>query len=208
MTAGVDGKRYDRAYFDKWYRHPRHRVKSPAELARQAAFVLRTAEFVLGRPVRTALDVGCGEGQWRGALRTHRPRLHYDGVDPSAYAVARYGTRRGLQLGGIDQLDTLPLRDTYDLVVCCGMLNYLDADTLARGLRQVARRTGGVAYLELFTSDDAFEGDTHWPAPRPARWYRDVMARAGLCAIGMQCYVSEAARDRVSALERVDGGAR
>jgi hypothetical protein len=70
-------------------------------------------------------------------------------------------------------------------------------------VQQVARRTGGVAYLELFTSEDAFEGDTDWPAPRTARWYREVMGRAGLCAIGMQCYVSEAARDRVSALERL-----
>lgn len=198
-----DAKQYDKAYFDKWYRHPRHRVKSSAELARQAAFVLRTAEFVLGRPVRSVLDVGCGEGQWRAALRAHRPALHYDGVDPSAYAVKRYGRTRSLLLGGIEDLDALPLRPSYDLVVSCGMLNYLAPDVLTRGVQQVARRTGGVAYLELFTSEDAFEGDTDWPAPRTARWYRDVMRRAGLCAIGMQCYVSEAARDRVSALERL-----
>lgn len=178
-------------------------MKSPAELARQAAFVLRTAEFVLGRPVRSVLDVGCGEGQWRAALRTHRPALHYDGVDPSAYAVARYGRKRRLLLGGIEDLDALPLRPAYDLVVSCGMLNYLEPAVLKRGLHQVARRTGGVAYLELFTSDDAFEGDTNWPAPRPARWYREVMTRAGLCAIGMQLYVTDAAGARVSALERI-----
>ncbi len=196
-------KQYDKAYFDKWYRHPQHRVKSPAELARQAAFVLRTAEFVLGRPVRSVLDVGCGEGQWRAALRAHRPRVHYDGVDPSEYAVQRYGRKRSLLLGGIEDLDALPLRDSYDLVVSCGMLNYLESDVLQRGLHHVARRTGGVAYLELFTSDDAFEGDTNWPTPRSARWYREAMTRAGLCAIGMQCYVTDTARERVSALERI-----
>jgi SAM-dependent methyltransferase len=178
-------------------------VKSPAELARQAAFVLRTAEFVLGRPVRSVLDVGCGEGQWRAALRAHRPALHYDGVDPSEYAVQRYGRQRGLHLGGIEDLDSLPLRPTYDLVVSCGMLNYLEPAVLERGVRQVARRTGGVAYLELFTSEDAFEGDTNWPAPRTSQWYREVMRGAGLCAIGMQCYVSDAAKARVSALERL-----
>jgi SAM-dependent methyltransferase len=200
-------KAYDEAYFDKWYRHPRHRVKSAAELARQAACVLRTAEFVLGRPVRTVLDVGCGEGQWRAALRRHRPSVHYDGVDPSEYAVARHGARRRLQLGGIESLDTLALRDAYDLVICCGMLNYLDAVALTRGVAQVARRTGGVAYLELFAREDAFEGDTDWPAPKPARWYRDVMQEAGLLAIGMQCYVTQAARDRVSALEHIETSA-
>jgi SAM-dependent methyltransferase len=197
-------KAYDQAYFDKWYRHPRHRVKSPAELARQAAFVLATAEFVLGRPVRTVLDVGCGEGQWRAVLRRQRPRLQYDGVDPSEYAVARFGRRRGLHLGGIEELAALPLRDAYDLVVCCGMLNYLDAPALRRGLVQVAARTGGMAYLELFTSEDAFEGDTEWPAPRPARWYRQAMQQAGLWSVGMQCYVATASRDRVSALERLE----
>lgn len=177
-------------------------MKSPAELARQVAFVLGTAEFVLGRPVRTVLDVGCGEGQWRAALRKHRPRLMYDGVDPSTYAVARYGATRHLRLGGIEDLDTLPLRDAYDLVVCCGMLNYLERPALERGVRQVARRTGGVAYLELFTREDAFEGDTDWPAPQSAPWYRNLMQQAGLWPIGMQCYVPSASKDRVSALER------
>lgn len=165
--------------------------------------MLRTTEFVLGHPVRSVLDVGCGEGQWRAALRQHRPKVHYDGVDPSEYAVTRYGRARRLQLGGIDELDRLPLREQYDLVVCCGMLNYLAAPVLQRGVAQVARRTGGVAYLELFTQEDAFEGDTNWPAPRAATWYRGVMRRAGLWPVGMQCYVASASRERVSALERL-----
>lgn len=202
-TPSVSAKQYDKAYFDKWYRHPQHRVKSPVELARQVAFVLSTAEFVLGRPVRSVLDVGCGEGQWRDALRAHRPRLHYAGVDPSAYAVERYGRVRNIRLGGIESLDALPLRAQYDLVVCCGMLNYLTPAQLTRGVAQVARRAGGVAYLELFTREDAFEGDTDWPAPKPATWYRGVMQKAGLWPIGMQCYVTREAASHVSALERL-----
>ena len=173
------------------------------ELARQVAFVLSSAEFVLGRPVRSVLDVGCGEGQWRDALRVHRPRLHYAGVDPSAYAVERYGRARNIRLGGIESLDALPLRAQYDLVVCCGMLNYLTPAQLTRGVAQVARRTGGMAYLELFTSEDAFEGDTDWPAPKPAAWYRGRMRTAGLWPIGMQCYVTRDAASHVSALERL-----
>jgi len=194
---------YDQAYFDKWYRHPQHRVKSAAELRRQVEFVLRLAEWVLGRPVRTVLDVGCGEGNWQPVLRQLRPRVHYDGVDPSEYAVERFGGRRGLQLGGIDDLDRLPLREAYDLVVCCGMLNYLPTDILTRGLAQVAHRTGGVAYLELFTSSDRFEGDTSWTAPKSAAWYRRVIQAAGFQAIGMHGYIPTGQRERVSALERL-----
>jgi SAM-dependent methyltransferase len=196
-------RQYDRAYFDKWYRHPQHRVKTAAELARQSAFVRATAEWVLGRPLRTVLDVGCGEGQWGPALKAHRPRLSYTGVDPSEYAVARYGARRNLLLGGITQLDTLPLAPHYDLVVCCGMLNYLPPAVLIDGVAQVARRTGGVAYLELFTKDDAFEGDTDWPPPRSASWYRGVLAEAGFVPIGLQCYVTAREAERVSSLERL-----
>lgn len=161
------------------------------------------AEWVLGRPVRSVLDVGCGEGQWRPQLARLRPLVHYDGVDPSAYAVTRYGARRGLQLGGIEDLDALPLRPQYDLVVCCGMLNYLSSRTLRRGLVQLSRRTGGVAYLELFTRTDAFEGDTNWPRPQAAAWYRRVIRNAGLHSIGMHGYVPMAQRDRVSTLERL-----
>jgi len=199
----ASGTRYDREYFDKWYRHPQHRVKSRAELMRQVHFVLSTAEFVLGRPVRSVLDVGCGEGQWLPALRRCRPQIVYDGVDPSAYAVKRYGARRHLQRGDIAALDALALREGYDLVVCCGMLNYLTALQLRAGIAQLARRVAGVAYLELFARQDHFEGDTDWPAPRSAAWYRSVMSSNGLVPIGMQCYVTDAGQHRVSTLERL-----
>ena len=134
-------ERYDAAYFDKWYRHPTHRVKTAAELARQVSFVLHTAEWVLGRRVRTVLDVGCGEGHWYPALRALRPRVAYQGVDPSAYAVRKFGARRHLQQGGIEDLGSLALREQYDLVVCCGMLNYLSIPQLTSGIAQVAQRT-------------------------------------------------------------------
>ena len=196
-------ERYDAAYFDKWYRHPTHRVKTAAELTRQVSFVLHAAEWVLGRRVRTVLDVGCGEGNWSPVLRALRPRVAYAGVDPSAYAVSKFGTRRNLQQGGIEDLSSLDLREQYDLVVCCGMLNYLSVAQLTCGIGQVAQRTGGMAYLELFTKDDHFEGDTDWPPPKSATWYRGLMQRAGLVPVGMQCYVAKAEQDRVSSLERL-----
>ena len=197
-----DGRRYDRAYFDKWYRHPTHRVKTPKELARQVNFVLHTAEWVLGRPVRTVLDVGCGEGNWQPVLKKLRPTIEYGGVDPSAYAVERFGGRRGLQQGSIEALDDLTLRADYDLVVCCGMLNYLSARQFRRGVAQMARRVGGVAYLELFAKGDAFEGDTDWPPLKSAQWYRGVLGGEGLRSIGMQCYVTDARQSLVARMER------
>jgi len=202
LGDSLSPRQYDRAYFDKWYRHPTHRVKSATELARQVQFVVHTAEWVLGRNVRTVLDVGCGEGNWQPVLKKLRPAIEYDGVDPSAYAVERFGARRGLQQGGIEELDGLELRNQYDLVVCCGMLNYLSAPQFRRGAVQVARRVGGVAYLEIFAKGDAFEGDTDWPPLKSAEWYRKVLSDSALLSVGMQCYVTKARQSTVARMER------
>ena len=203
-NSKADGhKQYDEAYFEKWYRSATHRVRTPAEFARQVDFVLHLAEWVLQRKVRSVLDVGCGEGQWGVALKRRRPRVQYTGVDPSAWAIARHGKKRGLLHGGITDLDALlPTRQTYDLVLCVGMLNYLDPATLRLGLRQVAKRSAGVAYLELFAQGDEYEGDTDWPRPRPAAWYRTAMQSAGFVPVGMQCYVAQSEADRLSLMER------
>ncbi len=204
MTAqSASDKHYDARYFEKWYRDPTNRVRTPAEFNRQVDFVLHLAEWILERPVARVLDVGCGEGQWGVALRRRRPKLTYVGVDPSSWAVTKHGTRRGVQLGSITDLDDVIAKDErFDLVLCVGMLNYLDATTLRTGLRQVARRTAGLAYLELFAKGDAYIGDTDWPSPKPAAWYKSTLQSAGFVPLGMQCYVTRAESDRLSALER------
>jgi tRNA G46 methylase TrmB len=84
-------KTYDRAYFDKWYRHPDHSVSSKRELARKVALAVAITEYYLARPIVNVLDVGCGEGVWRAPLSKLRPNVDYLGLDSSEYVVARYG---------------------------------------------------------------------------------------------------------------------
>ncbi len=88
---------YDKSYFDKWYRHPRHRVKSARDIERQLQFIVSATEYILERQVTSVLDVGAGEGNWSVALKKIRPRAKYYGVDPSEYAVKRYGTSRNIR---------------------------------------------------------------------------------------------------------------
>lgn len=194
-------KRYDEQYFDKWYRSTNSRVRSPAELRRLVTFVVATADYVLGRPIRTVLDVGAGEGNWLAELRRIRPSVSYQGVDPSEYAVARYGARRHLLLGDVASLDALPLADSYDLVVASGVLNYLGAAELRAGLVAMAGRAHGMLYLEMFTRSDDVTGDTAF-ARRPASWYRESLRRAGLTGLGMHCYVPNDLAWRLAELER------
>ena len=199
-------RRYDQEYFDKWYRNPRYRVKSPIELQRQVAFVIGVAEHVLARPVRTVLDVGCGEGNWRAPLVRMRPGIQYTGIDSSEYAVKRFGTRRNIRLGTIDSLDKMRLRQNYDLILCVGMLNYLEPPQLGAGLKHLHDRAGGLVYLELFTSaDSGVFGDTRGTRLRSPAWYRAHLRKAKFLCIGMHCFVPTWLREHTSAMERCGG---
>ena len=196
-------RQYDQRYFDKWYRNPRYRVKTAHELARQVAFVVGATEHMLGRTVRSVLDVGCGEGNWLAPLRRMRPRIQYTGIDRSEYAVKRFGASRNIRLGTIDSLDRLRLRERYDLVLCVGMLNYLDSTQLARGLGQVYDRAGGIAYLEIFTgADRGVFGDTMGAELRSPAWYRARLRAARFVSCGMHLYVPDWLRGQTSAMER------
>lgn len=195
-------ERYDRAYFDHWYRV--RGFGSPALLERRVAYALGAAEYLLDRPVRSVLDVGCGEGAWSVGLRRHRPRLRYVGVDPSTYAVGRFGRRRGLLLGGVGDLDELDLGDPFDLVVCVSVLPFLGDADVELGLAAIARRLGedGVAFLEIFTAEDVIEGDLEGFVARPAATYRRWLRTAGLTRVGVHLYVRADAVGGLATLER------
>src|SRR5215469_649057 len=128
-------KIYDRRYFDKWYRHPRHAVSSRNALRRKVSLALAVAEYYLGREVRNVLDVGCGEGVWRAPLKRLRPGIDYLGVDSSEYAIARYGRSRNLRLATFGQLAELRFERRFDLIVCSDVLHYVPSSELKRGLR-------------------------------------------------------------------------
>jgi SAM-dependent methyltransferase len=197
-------KRYDQEYFDRWYRDPRHRVNTPAGVRRKVRLVLGIAEALLERPVRSILDVGCGEAAWRSHFLDERPKAEYVGIDSSEYAVARFGRTRGIRTGTFGTLGQLGLTERFDVIVCCDVLQYIPAEELGPGLHAVAGLLAGVAYLEAFTSGDELEGDKrHWHHRTPD-WYRHAFRDAGLTAMGMHCYVGDALRGSTLALERAE----
>jgi SAM-dependent methyltransferase len=195
------GKRYDRDYFDRWYRGGR-RLEPPAALRRRVTLAVAIAERYLERPLASALDVGCGEGRWRAELRRLRPRLRYVGVEPSEYAVGRFGRRRGIVRGGWGDLGALRLDGPFDLVVCADVLHYLDDAELERGLPALVALTGGVAYLELLTAAEEVEGDLAALHVRPAAFYEQRFAGAGLTGVGCHAWLAPALAESPAALER------
>ena len=164
-------KQYDKAYFDRWYRGRKTRVSTHAEVRRKVSLAVTVAEYFLRRPIRTVLDIGCGEGAWFTHLRAVRPRISYTGFDSSDYAIKRFGKERNIRKAAFGDLPKLKL-GVYDLVVCSDVLHYVPEDEIRAGITPLAEATDGVAFLEVLTREDDVTGDLEAFIRRPAAWYR------------------------------------
>ena len=193
--------RYDKAYFDRWYRDPTTRVKSATAIKRKAALALSIAEYYLERSVKSILDVGCGEGNWLSPLRVLRPAVEYTGIDASPYVVERYGKKRGIRLGSFATLGMCDLRKCYDLIICSDTLFYLPLEELKNGLTFLASRTGGIAFLELYTGKDSVIGDFPAEKLESAAFYKQLLRRNGFLSVGSHCYLGPELSDHAMEME-------
>lgn len=194
-------KRYDRAYFDRWYRGRTPAVGARGVLRRKVAAAVAITEFVLDRELRSVLDVGCGEGRWQPELFEMRPNAAYLGIDSSEYAVERFGAARNLRTGSFGELELHDFDVPFDLVVCSDVLHYLERREILRGLPALVERVEGVAFLEVFTRADEIEGDMVGFHRRATAAYRRMFANAGLVPIGLQFYVPDWRVEDLDALE-------
>ncbi len=191
-------ERFDAAYYRRHYRS-RDRVHTARELARLASGVCGLAGW-LGLDLASVLDVGAGTGGWGRWLRRHRPTVRYRSVDVSAHACRTWGHERR-------DISRWRARGRFDLVICQGVLPYLDDRAAARAVANLAAMTGGLLYLEAITRRDlatAVDRERTDVAVRgrTGAWYRRLLARhfvqvgAGLWAsrrAGLVLYELEAA---------------
>jgi SAM-dependent methyltransferase len=189
-------KRYDRAYFDRWYRGAQQ-ITSDSEVRRKVMMAVSVAEYFLRRSLRNVLDVGCGETPWRAHLKAIRPRASYRGIDPSPYVAQKF---RVLQ-ASVGDLPSLRIKERFDLVVCADVLHYLDEPEIRRGLRAMVSLARGVMFLEVLTREDDIVGDIEGMIRRPARWYRNLFKAAGLTAAAPYTWLAPPVRDEAAALE-------
>lgn len=192
-------KHYDKAYFDNWYRE--RGIGDKQRLARKVALAVATAEYHLQRPIRTVLDIGCGEGVWRAPLLKLRPKAQYLGFDSSQYAITRFSRTRNIHFARFGDFAQLRPCGPADLLVCSDVLHYLPTRELDRGLPGLAELCGGVTFLETFTREDEAEGDEHDFQSRPERFYRQRFEKLGLRALGSHCWLSPMLSDDATALE-------
>lgn len=193
--------RFDASYYRRFYSGA-SRVHSAREIARLASGVCGLAEW-LGVGLDAVLDVGAGPGHFGRWLRRHRPRARVRSIDVSPYACARYGHE-------LRDVSRWRARERFDLVVCHGVLQYLDDGAAARAIDNLGRMCRGLLYLEALTRSDLVHAvdreatDTAVHA-RTGAWYRKRLERhfvqvgAGLWASrrsGIVLYELEGARGR------------
>lgn len=166
---------FDQDYYDRFYRDPDTAVATADSTARLANFVCSYLAH-MDLPVRTVLDLGCGLGFWRQPVLEHFPKARYTGVEVSAYTCAELGWTQG------SVLDYRPKKPA-DLVICQGVLQYLNDRDCRTALDNLAAVTSGVLYLEALTEEDwetncdqsLTDGAVHL---RKGEFYRRRLARS------------------------------
>ena len=99
----------------------------------------------------SALDLGCGEGQFAREFARRHPRARVTGLDVDAAAIATAGANRGtvanVEFAVHDAREPLPAGATYDVVVMWLVLLYLPDKGGALAQVAAATRPGGALLL-------------------------------------------------------------
>lgn len=201
-VQSADKSVFDEAYYQRYYFNKKTSVVDPAHVERLGAFVCSYLQY-LRVPVRRVLDVGCGIGLWREVIQRHYPHAQYQGVEYSEYLCDRFGWERG---SVVNYTAATP----YDLVICQGVLPYLNATDLKLALSNLGRLSQGALYVEAVTREDWDDGvlEETLTDPRllkhPAAVYRRGL-RDGFTEVGGGLWLSHQAEVPLFALERADG---
>jgi trans-aconitate methyltransferase len=165
----MSGGRFDASYYERFY----DELGIASGVETLVRFVCAYLDH-LDVEVHELLDFGCGQGLWRTPLLRAYPDARYVGVELSEHACATWGWTRG-------SVVDFTRKRKADLVICQGVLQYLDDDDARAAIHNLARHTRGALYLEVLTQEDwdhncdraATDGDVHL---RATDWYRALLA--------------------------------
>ena len=170
--TGRPRQHFDAAYYQRFYRdRPVHDRRRIGQLATGVTGLCGW----WGISLRSVLDVGAGTGLWRDRFAAERPHVTYRSIDVSEYACRRYGHEQA-------NISRWRPSTPADLVVCQGVLQYLDDEACSLAIGNLAAACGAVLFLEVPTvgdldeviDQDATDMDIHW---RTGSWYRRRLGR-------------------------------
>lgn len=140
---------FDTRYFRRYYESPGSCVYGADQVAHLAAGVTGFVSW-FGLEIEAVLDVGAGIGLWRDWFAARRPEVKYVSIDVSDYACVTYGHKK-------KDITRWRGKQRFDLVVCQGVLPYLDDLECKKAVRNMAAMCRGFLYLEAVTSRDLRE---------------------------------------------------
>ena len=193
---------FDEAYYQRFYFDKKTSVVDPQHMERLGTFVSSYLKY-LRVPVQRVLDVGCGIGLWKGIIEQHFPGASYQGVEFSPYLCERFGWQQG---SVVDYAASEP----FDLVICQGVLPYLNPHDLKAALLNLGRLSKGALYVEAVSRED-YEQDIidedltdNRVFRHRAELYRRGL-RQGFVEVGGGLWLSRQAEVPMFALEHVGG---
>ena len=139
-------RRFDEAYYHRFYESPQTRVISVDEHAHLAAFVFQFAHYNKVE-VKSVLDVGAGTGLWKHWIEKHEKGVQYIGTEVSQAMCKKHGFLHR---------DIARWRDRkkHDLIICQGVLQYLPDPDVAPAVANIAAMSRGLVYVEVTTRQD------------------------------------------------------
>jgi predicted TPR repeat methyltransferase len=176
--------RFDASYFRRFYESRQSRVYGQDQVDHLARGVTGFVQW-FGGEIERVLDVGAGTGLWGAWFRAHMPGVRYRAIDVSEYACEAYGHE-------LRDISAWKAREKYDLLVCQGVLPYLDDDACTKAISNMAAMCRGFLYVEAVTARDLREvcdrnrTDVRVRS-RPASFYRRALAK-GFEPIGCGLY--------------------
>jgi len=158
-------RRFDEAYYHRFYESPKTRVYSIEDHDALAQFVFSFLRWNRVE-VKSVLDIGAGVGLWKQWIQKHDPELQYTGTEVSQVMCKRHGFLHR---------DIARWRDRkkHDLIVCQGVLQYLPDPDVAPAVANIAAMAKGAVYVEVTT-----RGDLNTICDR-ARTDTDIFVRNG-----------------------------
>ena len=164
---------FDEAYYRRFYKDPSTRVYDQKRHAKLISGIVGLIEW-FGVDLIDVLDVGAGLGWWGQWLKKHRKGAAVISTELDREICRKYGHRQA-------DVTTFRLDKQFELVICQGVLPYLDATGAEAGIENLASMCGGFLYLEAITLDDMKDAIDAQRTDlrvelRPAAWYRKRLA--------------------------------
>ncbi len=188
---------FDEAYYHRYYVDPMTRVYTQKRHARLISGVVSMVEW-FGVELTSVLDVGAGLGWWQAWLKRHRRAVRVVSTELEEAICEKHGHVQA-------DITSWRLPQHFDLVVCQGVLPYLDDEGAKRAIDNLTSMCGSILYIEAITKED-FHGSIDAERTdlrvtlRPAAFYRRLL-KPGFREIGAGLFAARSADLPFYALE-------